>query len=95
MNSILLLEAALMGRPTLSILPRAVEAKSLATIQAGLTACVTTREQLRAALPGFLAGRPGPSPAQIREFARPGSLERTVDFLESVLGSRRPAGEGA
>ncbi|HOI72916.1 MAG TPA: hypothetical protein PLO63_02105 [Syntrophales bacterium] len=94
MTSILLVEAAIMGRPTLSIVPRFVETKSLATIRCGLTISVTTREKLRAVLPVFLENRLRTSPDRISEFIRPGSLERTVGFFESLL-AHRPAEKDA
>jgi hypothetical protein len=57
MTSILLLEAALIGRPALAILPRPEEAAWLPGIAAGLVATATTPAELRAALPGLVDAR--------------------------------------
>jgi hypothetical protein len=47
MSTMLLMEAALMGVSTLSIIPRAVEADWLPSIAAGWTACAVTPGQIR------------------------------------------------
>ena len=48
MTSMLLLEAALLQRPTLAVLPRAVERDWLPTLRSSLTPCATTRAELHA-----------------------------------------------
>jgi hypothetical protein len=53
MTSMLLLEAALLGRPTFSIVPKKEEREWLPSIRSGLTMCVSTREELQALLPLF------------------------------------------
>jgi hypothetical protein len=53
MTSMLLLEAAIMGVATFSILPREVELQWLPSIGAGLTKAVTTRRELEVELPLF------------------------------------------
>lgn len=50
MSSMLLLEAALLGRPTLSILPRLCEKEWLPTTRTGLTPCATTRSETRSSV---------------------------------------------
>ena len=54
MTSMMLFEAALMGKPTLSIVPRWTEREWLPTIGMGVTQCVATREDLRAILPPLI-----------------------------------------
>ena len=46
MTSMLLVEASLLGRPTLSVVPRIAETVWLPTIASGSTPCATTREEL-------------------------------------------------
>jgi hypothetical protein len=90
MTSMLLQEAALLGRPTLAILPRLVEKEWLTTIRCGITPCVTAREPLRAWLKQWaLSDRPIPIPESCCELD--GSLHRAVAAIEQVLrGPREP-----
>jgi hypothetical protein len=53
MTSMLLLEAALLGRPTFSIVPKEEERDWLPSIRAGLTPCASTRDEIRILLKGF------------------------------------------
>ena len=85
MTSMLLLEAAIMGRPTLSIVPRVAEKESLPTIRAGITPCVTTRDELWAILPDVLGKNSQSVASGIDQFIYPGSLLRTVAFIEGLL----------
>lgn len=48
MTSSVLAEAAILGTPTLAIVPRPVETQWLPTIAAGVTPCATTRAEVRA-----------------------------------------------
>jgi hypothetical protein len=61
MTSMLLLEASLLDRLTLSIVPRPAERDWLPTTRSGLTPCATRREELRALLPQLLAVPSAPS----------------------------------
>lgn len=54
MTSMLLLEAAILGRPTFSIVPKKEERDWLPSIRAGLTACASTRDEIRILLKDFL-----------------------------------------
>jgi hypothetical protein len=54
MTSMLLLEAAILGRPTFSIVPKKEERDWLPTIRAGLTVCASTRDEIRMLLKDFL-----------------------------------------
>ena len=85
MTSMLLLEAALMGRPTLSIVPRLIEKEWLPSIRMGVTPCVTTRKQLRSALADLLREGSEQPPIDNHHFVIAGSLQRTVEFIERLL----------
>lgn len=55
MTSTLMFEAAILGRPTLSIIPRESEKSWLPSVVAGVTRQVTTREQIKSELASLLA----------------------------------------
>jgi hypothetical protein len=80
MTSSLVMEAALMGRPTLSIVPRAAELDWLPSVGAGLTLAATTRAELRSQLDRVLAGEApaGPGPPE-------GALARTAEAIDTIL----------
>lgn len=82
MTSMVLLEAALLGRPTLSIIPRAVERAWLPSIHMGLTACATTRSQLRSTIVDLLQTNPQKPQVDADSGIVFGSLRRTADFIE-------------
>ena len=85
MTTILLFEAAVMGRPTLSVTPRAAESEWLTSIGLGLTAGVHTREELRQTLAAAVADPArvmGKSPDQVISF---GAVDRIGDFLAGLL----------
>lgn len=56
MTSVLLFEAAVMGRPTIAVTPRALEADWLSSIGLGLTRHVCRAEDLRASIADALKG---------------------------------------
>jgi hypothetical protein len=85
MTTMLLQEAAIMGRPTLSIVPRSVETKSLPTVRAGITPCVTTREELRQILPGLMRGQKNDIKTRIEALFQYGSQHKTGVFVEGLL----------
>lgn len=85
MTSMLLMEAAIMGRPTLAIVPRAVEKTALPTIRLNITSCATTREELRTVLPDLLERCKQPMAIDTDHWLHPGSLQRTVGFIEGLL----------
>ncbi len=58
MTTMLLVEAFLLGRPTLSVIPRAAEAEWLPTTASGLTPVATTRAQLIANLTALCSTDP-------------------------------------
>lgn len=81
MTSMLLVEAALLGRPTLSILPRESERDWLPAILDGIVRCVTTRAELRRELSALLRGPVSVAPPDVTEDA----LGRMVSVIEGRL----------
>lgn len=90
LTSTLLLEACLLGRPTLSILPRELEREWLPTIRAGLTLCSTTRKELRALLPRFLSGVKSKDAPRCEDVFVFGAPARVMAFIKIVLGIHIP-----
>ncbi len=80
LTTILMMEAALLGRPTLSVVPRPSEASWLPSIGLGLTPCVTEREVLRARLPDMLADGWAPRSA-VADVVETGAAERVAGVL--------------
>lgn len=85
MTSMLLQEAAIMGRPTLSIVPRAAERQSLPMVRTNIIPCVSTRDDLRAILPELLAGSHKAVTSGIEQLIHYGSLQKAVAFIEDIL----------
>lgn len=85
LTTTLLLEAVLLGKLTLSIVPRTVETDQLSSIRAGITPCVTTREKLRATLVDILHNSSQTLPVNGDDAIPSGSLQRTVEFIERIL----------
>ena len=85
LTSMLLLEAVLLGKTTLSVLPREVEMDWLPSIRAGITTCGTTREQLRSTLVHLLRDSSQVLCADGDDAIPHGSLQRTVRFIERLL----------
>lgn len=85
MTSTILIEAALLARPTLAIVPRPLERDWLPTIRAGITPCATTREAIRDHLASWFAGSWPP----VSPFAETGALRRISDVLGTL--ARKPS----
>lgn len=83
MSSMLLLEAALLQRPTLSILPRAFEKEWLPTTRTGLTPCATNRATLQALLSQLLLQSAAPT-TDIKKVIPCGSTKRVTQFLATL-----------
>jgi hypothetical protein len=84
MTSMLLLEASILGRPTLSIVPREIEKSWLLTIAAKITPCATTREAVRTLLTNSLSATPtGPNLGSIFTF---GSMDKIIEFIDRRFG---------
>jgi len=94
LSSTILLEASLLGRPTLSILPREAEREWLPTIRAGLTPCATTREELQALLPRFLSGALSNRMSGLDDVFVFGAAKRVVDLIKTVLNTHAPTRDG-
>jgi len=90
MTSMLLLEAAILGRPTLSIVPREDEKTLLPTIRLNITPCATTRRELRTVLPDLLRRCQEPMVLDTNDWLHPGSRQRTVAFIEELLKKNYP-----
>jgi hypothetical protein len=91
MTSHLLLESAILGRATLSVLPRAVERKWLPTIAFGITTCVLTREDLRSFLFEWAQSPEKHAEAgNLENLFRFGAIRRTTQLLLSAakIGTR-------
>ena len=87
MTSMLIMEAALLGRPTLPILPRDIEKDWLHSIRAGMTTYVTKRSELIKVLADHLKTDFDPLAGNNRPFIPYGSLQRTVGFIDDLLRS--------
>lgn len=85
LTSMLLLEAVLLGTTTLSVVPRTIEMDWLPSIRAGITHCVTIREQLRPTLANLLVGPTTTSRSDVEDGIPSGCLEAAVDFIEKLL----------
>ncbi len=86
LTSMLLLEAVLLGKQTLSIVPRAAEREWLPTVRHGVTPCVMDRTGVARALQELLQN--GGSPLQGRRSWVPeGSLMRLVELVGRILAS--------
>jgi hypothetical protein len=83
-TSMLLQEAAIMGRPVLSILPRPEEKEWLQGVRTGIIPFVTTRDELETILAQFL--REG---ATVQTIPHPGfvygSTQHVLSFIEFLL----------
>ena len=88
MTSMLMMEAVLFEKPTLSIVPRAVETDILPAIRLGLTPCVMTRQELRDVLGNFLQDchRLGNSVDEVIVF---GALQRITTFIASRVNRQK------
>jgi hypothetical protein len=89
MSSIVLLEAALLGRPTLSVVPRPLEATWSASVQAGVTPCVWTRETLIETLRKAVETPTYPDPSLLERHFPAGAGDRIASFFKT-LASKKP-----
>lgn len=90
MSSHMLIEAVLLGRPTLSVLPREEEREWLPAIASGLTRCATTREGVQSNV-GELLGptRPVTSEEVIAQSFNLGARKRAADLLVALTSDPR------
>jgi len=85
MTSTMLVEAVLMGRPTLSILPRAREAQWLQTIAAGVTPYASTRGEVETQLARLWQPSLPPAQNELERLFPSGALERVAAHCAALL----------
>ena len=83
MSSMLLLEAAILGRPVLAVLPRPEEREWLGPLASGDVPSVIGRVALRQKLKKLALGDRGY--IDLETWSRPGATDRIVDHLISLL----------
>lgn len=89
MTSTLMFEAAILGRPTLSIIPRVQERAWLPSVVAGLTPQVTTRSQIKSELKRLLES-PNQQPGLPTEaLGKAGARERLTQNLIHLANSSK------
>lgn len=90
MTSILLLEAALLGCPVVSIVPRAVEKTWLPADASAYLACASTRGEVRESVADALrGGRPDPALADGRLSS--GAARAAAEALATLVGAKATA----
>jgi len=87
MSSMLLVEATLLGRPTLSIMPRPQEKSLLLSAEAGLTPCVFERSELRNVLDRMIRTPTEVDMQTVKYIFPPDSIEKIRQFLGARLAS--------
>jgi hypothetical protein len=85
LSTVLLDEAAILGRPTLAVLPRALEAGWLQSVQWGATVAVSERAALQRWLPRLIAGEGLGQPVALPP---PGAEARLAAFVAGILSGR-------
>lgn len=93
MTTNLLLEGALLDVPTLSIVPREAESRSLATVRCGITKAVWRRKALRESLFRLMSSNDagGPIRRLCDEFFPAGAVGRNVAGLSRIVETRNAA----
>lgn len=94
MTTMLLVEALLLRKPTLSIVPREFERGWIATTQYGLTPCATTRPAVREEVARLLEGSSLPDEPRVEAVLPRGSLARTADAIVNALADGGPGQPG-
>jgi hypothetical protein len=85
MTSMLMIEAALLKRPTLAILPRAEEAQWLPTTAAGVTPYATSRAEVEKRISDLVANPRPPDFNALERLFPPHALERVAAAIEQIL----------
>jgi hypothetical protein len=86
LTSMLLLESVLLGRPTLSILPRSRESSWLPSIASGETRLATSKKELNRHLAELLSGGDTSSTTASVQTLPEECVETTVGFITSLVG---------
>ncbi len=89
MTSMLLLEAALLGRPTLAVLAKNAEIELLPSVRGGQTPYALNRADLRSMLPHLLAGQAALSDRCTEGLLVSGAVERAIQVLVSLVDQVR------
>lgn len=89
MTSMLMIEAALLMKPTLSILPRASETCWLPTIAAGITPCALDRQSVAEQVASLIARPKQPDPVALNRLFPSGALDMIVGAVEACIGKRK------
>jgi hypothetical protein len=84
MTTMLLVEAVLLGRPTVSIVPDPAEAAWLPTAASGITPVVSRRDDLAGILQAGLHARL--DEAAVERALPAGSVERIIEIIVAMLG---------
>jgi len=85
MTGTVMMEAGLLGIPSLAIVPRKDELKLLPTIGMGITPYATKEEQLRSLIPLFLQNKIRISKLDLQEVFVHGALQRMAAFIKKRL----------
>jgi hypothetical protein len=85
MTSMLLLEAALLGRPTLAVLARVTEADLLPSVRSGLTPHVLDRKGLRTVLPELLSAGFAANGHEKQDLLIADATERVIRAIAHVI----------
>jgi hypothetical protein len=96
MTSMLMIEAVLLNRPTLAILPRPQEAGWLPTIVAGITPYASDSTAIAERLRRLVSDLPAPDAAAIDRLFPPGALQRVADVFDGLMlryGARTPGAQ--
>ncbi|TRZ93413.1 MAG: hypothetical protein D4R84_10340 [Rhodocyclaceae bacterium] len=93
MTSMLLLEAALLGRSTLAVLAQESEVELLPSVRSGLTPYVLNRAALRELLPVLLGGKVAWSSRGGEDLMVSGAAERVVRVLAGLVEKGREQGD--
>jgi hypothetical protein len=88
MTTMLLVEALLLRRPTLSIVPREIERGWIATTHYELTPCVTTRPAVRDEIARLVEGGRLPAEDRVEAVLPRDSLARAADAIVRAFAAR-------
>ncbi len=83
--TMLLVEATLLGKPTIAIVAQSIDKVLLPTIQMGITPCVNKRMQLRSILPKYLHNKNEFTPSDLSERFVFGAMDTMAQFIENLL----------
>jgi hypothetical protein len=85
MTSMMLIEAALLDRPTLAILPRAVESEWLPTTVAGVTPYAVTRVDVADKIVELMVEKPKVNQTLLQDLFPLGAMDRVADVFETLV----------